>query len=294
MCGIMGYYCFGSNLPDKEKIKEMFILLEARGRDASGFAFLKDNNLKVCKAPIRATELIKTDDWKSLTLPKVMIFHTRMKTQGTEKNNKNNHPLFSKDGIAIVHNGIIHNDWEIFGKKQRDAEVDSEALLSLLTGGRKEDKIKLLFKKIEGSFALAVINKAEPDRLILVKKDNPLDLYYDSSNDIIYFCSEREIMQQALDIKNFTRRGFNLGEGDFHFYEVENNYAIIINKQGVESYQKYKPKDNYPANRYSIDTVKVECPWCLATTNFYWGSLINRCRECGMTINEEDLYNNVI
>ncbi len=33
---------------------------------------------------------------------------------------------FSKHGIAIVHNGMIYNDKEIFGKKQRDGEVDSE------------------------------------------------------------------------------------------------------------------------------------------------------------------------
>ena len=37
---------------------------------------------------------------------KRQILHTRMKTQGSEKNNANNHPLFSKNGIAIVHNGI--------------------------------------------------------------------------------------------------------------------------------------------------------------------------------------------
>ena len=127
MCGIMGFFSFGNTLPDKEKITDMFSLLETRGRDASGFAFIDDNNLVVHKAPIKSSELIKTDEWKNLNLPKVMILHTRMKTQGSETNNANNHPLFSKNGIAIVHNGIIYNDKEIFGKKQRDAEVDSES-----------------------------------------------------------------------------------------------------------------------------------------------------------------------
>jgi asparagine synthetase B (glutamine-hydrolysing) len=41
MCGIMGYYSFGNTLPDKDKITNMFSLLESRGRDASGFAFIK-------------------------------------------------------------------------------------------------------------------------------------------------------------------------------------------------------------------------------------------------------------
>ena len=41
MCGIMGYYSFGSTLPDKDKLTDMFSLLESRGRDASGYAMHK-------------------------------------------------------------------------------------------------------------------------------------------------------------------------------------------------------------------------------------------------------------
>jgi glucosamine 6-phosphate synthetase-like amidotransferase/phosphosugar isomerase protein len=145
MCGIMGYYSFGSRLPDKNKITNMFSLLENRGRDASGFAFIDNNELVVHKAPIKSSDMIKTDDWKKLELPRVMILHCRMKTQGDEKNNANNHPLFSKQGIAIVHNGVIYNDKEIFGKKQRDAEVDSESILHLLSMRIRGDKIKRLF-----------------------------------------------------------------------------------------------------------------------------------------------------
>ena len=68
-----------------------------------------------------------------------MIFHTRLKTQGEAANNMNNHPLFTKKGVAIVHNGIINNDKEIFGRhEKRDAEVDSEAILSILSSKKKE------------------------------------------------------------------------------------------------------------------------------------------------------------
>ena len=91
----------------------------------AAYAFIKDNNLIVHKDAMKSSEFVKTNEWKELILPSSMILHTRMKTQGSEKNNANNHPLFSKNGIAIVHNGIIYNDKEIFGKKERDAEVDS-------------------------------------------------------------------------------------------------------------------------------------------------------------------------
>ena len=74
----------------------------------------------------------------------------------------------------------------------------------------KCDKIKRLFEKVEGSFAVAMLDKYFPERLVLIKKDNPIDLYYDSNDVILYFCSEREIMQEALNIEKVTVRGFNL------------------------------------------------------------------------------------
>lgn len=293
MCGIMGYYSFGNKLPDKNKITKMFSLLESRGTDASGYAFVENSNLVVHKAPIKSSALIKTDEWKQLELPKVMILHCRMKTQGTELNNANNHPLFSKQGIALVHNGVIYNDKEIFGKKERDSEVDSESILHLLSLKVKGDKIKRLFDKIEGSFAVAVIDKNEPDELILIKKDNPIDLYYNSDDDILYFCSERQIMKQALKIENTTSRGFNLGEGHNHFYEMQNNYCLLINKDGVESYQKYYPvKNRWFEKRfhYPSSEISIECPWCYCQTNYHEDKLFNKCEVCGMSINEGDLY----
>ena len=200
-----------------------------------------------------------------------MIFHTRMKTQGTEKNNNNNHPLYSKTGTAIVHNGIIHNDKEIFGKRQRDGEVDSEAILHMLSVKYKGDKIKRLFDRLEGSFAVAVIDKNQPEKLFLIRRDNPIDLYFNSEDEILYFCSERGIMQDSLGIKQLSRRGFNLGEHDYHFYEMENNHALIINKDGVESYQKYKPRytDWWDRQFYPSrinDEMLIECPWCFCQT----------------------------
>ena len=296
MCGIMGYYCFSNNKPDIEKLADMFCLLQSRGTDASGLSFIKpDGSLYIHKAPTRSSHLIKTDEWKNIEMPPVMIMHCRLKTQGTEKNNANNHPLFSKNGIALVHNGIIYNDKEIFSKKNRDAEVDSEAILSLLSSKHKGDKIRLLFDRIEGSFAVAAINKSEPGKLLLIKKDNPVDLYFDSENDILYFCSERQIMQEALGVKGKSKRGFNLGEGSYHFYEMENNHALIINQDGVQSYKRYRPKiDDWVSIKdtrpYGFTADMVECPWCYTQTIFDFNRQNNDCEYCGHPIYEEDVY----
>ena len=301
MCGIMGYYSFGRTTPNKNKIEKMFVLLESRGRDASGFAYINNQNkLVVSKAAVKSSDFVKESDWKSLVLPKIMILHTRAKTQGEPTNNMNNHPLFTKDGLCIVHNGMIFNDKEIFGKKEkRDAEVDSEAILAVLAAkGKKtnesvEDKIKHVFDKLEGGFAVASININEPSELVLFRKDNPIELYYDSSDDILYFCSERRIMLEALGISKSSKRGFNLGENSYHHYELENNHALIINTDGVETYKKYFPKREswHYRNNYSLDDYDfVECPYCYSVTEYDEGKLFNRCSYCGQVLNEEDIY----
>jgi glucosamine 6-phosphate synthetase-like amidotransferase/phosphosugar isomerase protein len=271
----------------------MFELLESRGRDASGYGFIRDNNLIVHKAAIRSSIMVRSKEWKELELPKVFIAHTRAKTQGTEKNNKNNHPLFTKDGLCIVHNGMIHNDREIFGKQKRDGECDSEAILAVLSSKQKGDKIKRVFEKLEGCFAFACIDKTNPESLILVKKDNPLEIYLDEVADILYFCSESDIMREALGVRKSSKRGFNLGEGDFHHYTMENNYALIVGKEGVESYKNYTPRREdwvFRGDYYKSDDLMVECPYCMSMTIYHDGKLFNRCENCGQPIDEEALY----
>lgn len=292
MCGIMGFSALSEKLPEKAKITTMFELLQSRGTDSSGFAYLREGNLIVHKAPIRSSIMTHSKEWQELELPAIFIAHTRMKTQGTEQNNKNNHPLYNKEGLCIVHNGMIHNDKEIFGKSKRDGEVDSEAILAVLSSKAKGDKIKHVFEKLEGSFAFALIDKNNPERLTLVKKDNPLELYYDEADDILYFCSEADIIRESLGIRKNSKRGFNTGEGQFHHYSMENNYSLIVNKDGVESYKRYNPRKDYYSYRdfYQGDELMVECPFCMEITIYHDGKLYNRCSNCGQPLNEEDLY----
>lgn len=106
-------------------------------------------------------------------------------------------------------------------------------------------------------------------------------------------------MRESLDLRTQTVRGFTLGEGDYHHYTMENNHALVINNQGVESYKKYFPrKDDWWRNDYYGSTKKttlrdgemIECPWCLGMTIYHEGKLFNRCEECGQPIDEADFY----
>ena len=295
MCGIAGYISFGKLRPIKEQIETMFSMLESRGTDASGYAYINNNELTVVKDAVKSSKLIQTKTWKELSPPKILIMHTRAKTQGTEANNMNNHPLFTKDGLCLVHNGMIFNDNEIFHKQKRDGEVDSEAILAVIS--KEEDPIKSVFDKLMGSFAVAVISTKEPNKLTLIKKDNPIELYFDAQRDVLYFCSERGMMQRAFNLSKRVKRGFNLGEYNFHYYEMANNHCLILNEEGVESYKEYTPRNNFSFYPTSYDTESyfwdddfVECPYCLGQTRYFPDRLINRCRHCGQEISEEDIY----
>ena len=101
-------------------------------------------------------------------------------------------------------------------------------------------------------------------------------------------------------IKKTTIRGFNIGEGSYHSYEMENNHALVVNKDGVQSYKQYyinRASYLYRDNNFASDynslanqEALLECPWCLEMTNFYKGRLFNKCRHCGMNLSEEDFY----
>ena len=110
------------------------------------------------------------------------IGHTRWATHG-EPSDANSHPhVNASETIAVVHNGIIENYLEL--KKRLlakgyifQSETDTEVVTLLLDYYFDGDLLKTLSKvmsRIEGSYALGIINKDNPDEIIAVKKDSPM------------------------------------------------------------------------------------------------------------------------
>jgi len=181
MCGILGYFSPNPKATQKAKevITNLLLASEIRGGDASGLAFVKDNRLKCLKAPLKAKELVKTKNYKLMfnkETPSIVIGHTRLATKGNAFNNRNNHPIFT-NGLAIVHNGVITNDDNLFLKLKltRDGQVDSEIIVKLIdhylqlkSTKNTLDAIIKMATKVNGSMALALINKCEPETLYLL------------------------------------------------------------------------------------------------------------------------------
>jgi glucosamine--fructose-6-phosphate aminotransferase (isomerizing) len=178
MCGIIGYT--GNKDVTKILIKGLS-RLEYRGYDSAGVAVLKGGELHVRKKQGKLSVL--ADELKRAPLSgKTGIGHTRWATHGVP-NDVNAHPhVDHRTHIAVVHNGIIENYLEL-KKKLQDAEykfssdTDSEVIAHLIAEHYEGDlcaAVRAAMRKLRGSFAVAVVHKGEPGRIVGARKDSPL------------------------------------------------------------------------------------------------------------------------
>ncbi|MCR5253598.1 MAG: glutamine--fructose-6-phosphate transaminase (isomerizing) [Treponema sp.] len=204
MCGIVGY--IGNKNAASVLIKALK-KLEYRGYDSAGIAVYSGEDILVKKAKgklfnlvekitgqvvpenLKGDELLKAQDalieqTKEFVKGSVGIGHTRWATHG-EPSDLNAHPHASTDGtISIVHNGIIENYAEIKAKLQAEgivfkSQTDTEVVVQLLDKTYKEEKdlfkaVIRVLHTVQGSYALAVICKDYPDRIICARKESPL------------------------------------------------------------------------------------------------------------------------
>lgn len=182
MCGIVGYIGDG-NVYDI-LIKGLH-RLEYRGYDSAGIALLApDGKINLYKAMGKVSNLETFCKDKNREA-KAGIAHTRWATHG-EPSDTNAHPHFSEDGnIALVHNGTIENykvlkDALIQHGCTFQSETDTEVLVQLIEYIRLKNNCSLLdavreaLKQVVGAYAIAVIEKDNPDRIIAARKGSPL------------------------------------------------------------------------------------------------------------------------
>ena len=181
MCGIVGYI-------GKEQAAPILLdglsRLEYRGYDSAGICVANDGVLQVVKSKGRLQNLKEKTQDGALLPGFTGIGHTRWATHG-EPNDVNAHPHLSGDGqVAVVHNGIIENYVEI-----RDflmakgyvfrSETDTEVVCQLMAYyyaecGNAFDAMFKVIHRVEGAYALGIICKDDPDRIIAARKDAPL------------------------------------------------------------------------------------------------------------------------
>ena len=227
MCGIVGAVADRNVVPI---LMEGLRRLEYRGYDSAGLAVLKNGVMRRQRRLGKVAELQAALNADPLEAP-VGIAHTRWATHGAPAEN-NAHPHVSHDGLAIVHNGIIENHEHLRDELKKlgyvfTSETDTECIAHrihyhLKTKPKLFDAVRATVAELEGAYALAVMNQADPDVIVLARCGCP----------VIVGLGENEnfVASDVSALLPVTRRFMFLEEGDVA--EIHKGSTRIVDKDG--------------------------------------------------------------
>lgn len=201
--------------------------LEYRGYDSCGIAIHTKDGLQRVRSTARVAELeqqIKQFDISGFT----GIAHTRWATHG-KPSNDNAHPHFSRDRIAVVHNGIIENHQELRAELKAagyefESETDTEVIAHLidhLYQGDLFEAVQQAVKRLQGAFALAVFCRDEPHRIVGVRQGSPLIIGVGDN--------EHFLASDAMAIAGTTNQIIFLEEGDVVDIQLHRYWIVDAN-----------------------------------------------------------------
>ncbi|MCB8818137.1 glutamine--fructose-6-phosphate transaminase (isomerizing) [Desulfosporosinus shakirovi] len=219
MCGIVGYIGKQVAIPI---LVDGLKKLEYRGYDSAGVAVLDCDKIVVSKSVGKIVAL-EEELGQVYSQSCIGIGHTRWATHG-RPSQVNAHPHCDcKQDFVVVHNGIIENYLELkdmlIEKGHKFAsETDTEVLAHLLEDyyeGDFEGAVRKVLKTIRGSYAMVVLRRQDPNKLVAARKDSPM----------VVGLGEGEffVASDITAILNYTRKVYILDDGEM----------VVITEDGV-------------------------------------------------------------
>jgi glutamine---fructose-6-phosphate transaminase (isomerizing) len=248
MCGIVAYIGPREAYPILIKGLKR---LEYRGYDSAGVAIL-NGSLNIYKKEGKVSDMEEAHQ----NVDKhgtIGIGHTRWATHGVPCD-RNAHPHVSNDGnLAIIHNGIIENyaalKEELHQKGYSfESDTDTEVLVNFIDFIQKEealsleDAVRVALNEVVGAYAIVLLDKNNPDKLIAARKGSPLVIGVGAD--------EFFIASDASPIIEFTKKVVYLGEEEYVILtrgeemeirtlaNVEKSAAIIKLEMDLEKIEK--------------------------------------------------------
>lgn len=216
MCGQLGII-FGTKRRRQKEIDhltdlftDLLLLSEKRGPHATGIAWLnRDGEHGLYKQPVLAQEFAEDRKFRRVisgvsNKTTILMGHTRWQTRGDARNNLNNHPIKTKFTVG-THNGTITNADRLFRryKLPRVAEVDSEVIFriadsvlcqSSIDADRLAEKLSLC----RGQMSAVIASKTDPETIIVIKGNKPLEFRYHKKCRALMYASEGEFLDTVL------------------------------------------------------------------------------------------------
>ena len=228
MCGIVGYIGYRDAYPILIKGLHR---LEYRGYDSAGVALLAgDHKMNIYKSKGKVSNLEESAASKDIS-GHIGIAHTRWATHG-EPSTLNAHPHVSQNGrLALVHNGIIENysNLKTFleGKGFTfKSSTDTEVLVQLIQfiqdeyGKDLEGAVVSALRRVTGAYAIAVVDKEYPDKIVVARKSSPLVVGIGEDHKEFFLASD------ALPIVEYTKQMVYLNDGEVALLKVGQKMEI--------------------------------------------------------------------
>lgn len=185
MCGIFGE--ISNQKIHTNHLRKLSILSRQRGRDSSGLIYNINNEYIIERADF---DILKLMHEQGFHRSKVVMGHSRLITNGL----LDNQPVV-REGIAVIHNGIIVNEEEVWNSidVDRHFEIDSEVLIGVALnhfnkGGRLEELSKAIIELCKGTIAVAI---AIPKIGKILLFSNNGSLYVGEKDCSVFFASEK-------------------------------------------------------------------------------------------------------
>ena len=243
MCGIIG---INSTRSVSATIINSLKKLEYRGYDSAGIATLSNGTINEIKSEGRVENLEKNTLVQNME-GTIGIGHVRWATHG-QPNSINAHP-HSSQNVSVVHNGIIENStllkkFLVSKGHKFKSQTDTEVIVHLITENLKKNNIveaiKKTLKKLNGSFALGIIFRDEPNLIVGARRGSPLAVGYGPS--------ENYLGSDSYALKSMTNKITYLNDGEF----------CIIKKDHVEFFSEDGTKINKKVLQLSTEEEKYD------------------------------------
>ena len=226
MCGIVGYIGQREAYP---VLMKGLHRLEYRGYDSAGVALINpQGQLNVYKAKGKVAELEAFASDKDIS-GYIGIAHTRWATHG-EPNQVNAHPHYSEsEQLAIIHNGIIENYAVLKEGLMKHgytfrSTTDTEVLIQLIEYTKRTSKtdlrsaVQLALNQVVGAYAIAVLDRQNPDMIIAARKGSPLVV---GIGDGEYF-----LASDATPIVEYTNKVIYIGDEEVVVLERDKEPSV--------------------------------------------------------------------
>ncbi len=255
MCGIFG--CVTKEGTAAPVIHASLKRLEYRGYDSVGIATISDGKIHVKKDQGKIDEVHKILNLDDLP-GNVGIGHTRWATHGAPLK-VNAHPHVDCNGqIAVVHNGIIENFSELKLELENLGHIfisrtDTEVIAHLIEESLKRnpsssftDAVLDAVRKLDGSYALAVISAKEPDKVICARSESPLVIGV--SENAVYCASDIPAFLPLTNKAVFVNNGelVILSPAGYEIRKIQNGGVIAREPKIIEWSPEMAVKQGYP------------------------------------------------